>query len=150
MASSSGQTVECTRRDHHWSTAMLSEACSQLQHGQRCHGSSSECLCSMSAEALGPKSPTNAPSSPIRSRLLIPGTQGTQSKYFRSAAGTYILDKQAVVIDFGSRTTKVGFASEHRPQRILLTPQLYQRKTQGGDATSSISQAEWTVILDRL
>jgi len=63
---------------------------------------------------------------------------------------SFFLEKQAIVLDFGSAYTKVGFAAEASPRHIIPTPEV----NFGGRCSSSVSasllEPEWVEILDRL
>eukprot|EP00929_Paragymnodinium_shiwhaense_P083706 TRINITY_DN44701_c0_g1_i1.p1 TRINITY_DN44701_c0_g1~~TRINITY_DN44701_c0_g1_i1.p1 ORF type:complete len:511 (-),score=103.30 TRINITY_DN44701_c0_g1_i1:303-1835(-) len=63
--------------------------------------------------------------------------------------GSYFLEKQAVVLDFGNALTKIGFATECRPRYIIPSPQLRQRKRVSKGLTTTISEQEWIDVLDK-
>lgn len=84
-----------------------------------------------------------------------PKTRGAFTPLTRSATShrtggfnpAYFLEKEAVVIDFGSAFTKIGFAAESKPRHILATPELRPRPQKAG---GPLSRVEWIDVLDRL
>lgn len=72
---------------------------------------------------------------------------------YRSLGGistSFFLEKQAVVLDFGSAWTKVGFATEASPRRILATPELGLGHKCSSSMSTTLMEAEWVEILDKL
>lgn len=61
-----------------------------------------------------------------------------------------MMEKHAVVIDFGRRYTKVGIASEFRPRAVLRTPQLRRCRRLGSETFGTASLAEWADVLKPL
>eukprot|EP00747_Dinoflagellata_sp_TGD_P166276 gnl/TRDRNA2_/TRDRNA2_188826_c0_seq1.p1 gnl/TRDRNA2_/TRDRNA2_188826_c0~~gnl/TRDRNA2_/TRDRNA2_188826_c0_seq1.p1 ORF type:complete len:478 (+),score=65.09 gnl/TRDRNA2_/TRDRNA2_188826_c0_seq1:65-1498(+) len=88
------------------------------------------------------------PSSPTTGRSGAAGATGRGYLVTRlgPVGSSYFLEKQAVVIDFGSALTKVGFATESRPRHVVATPELDQRSRKA----AAMSEVQWADILDRL
>uniref|UniRef100_A0A0G4FTT8 Actin-related protein 10 n=1 Tax=Chromera velia CCMP2878 TaxID=1169474 RepID=A0A0G4FTT8_9ALVE len=58
-----------------------------------------------------------------------------------------LIEKQAVVVDFGEGFSKLGFANESVPRHVCRTPELVQRR-KGKYCESTVSEAEWCKILE--
>mmetsp|Transcript_50103 Transcript_50103/g.106570 ORF Transcript_50103/g.106570 Transcript_50103/m.106570 type:complete len:509 (+) Transcript_50103:197-1723(+) len=72
---------------------------------------------------------------------------------YRSLGGmsnSFFLEKQGVVIEFGTAFTKVGFAAEASPRHIIPTPELNVSNRSGSAVSSTLLEAEWIDILERL
>lgn len=103
-------------------------------------------------EALASSSPGGevSPSSGTSASTFKRAATGFSMGRLGGMGSSILLEKQAMIIDFGQAFTKVGFASEARPRQCFRSPELRARTRLGPQLSGTLPKGQWIDILDRL